>query len=117
MAGQILVNGGVLACETDAFTHLGRVTDHVDAIHGCAAFIWLQQRGEDANCRAFTRPIRPEKAEDDATGDLEVDLLQGKRLTETLADALDTDRDVTHRAPTYQRAPRPQSDWFQVCEA
>src|SRR5215470_10795820 len=98
-AGEIGVDGRVLASEPDQGANLLRVTNHVAAQYLGPPGVGLENRGEDADRRGLPRAVRPKQAEDGARGDLEVDTVEGGHGVEPLGESLDSDGKVRHRSP------------------
>jgi hypothetical protein len=90
-AGEVLVDGGVLAGQTDVLAHLLRGGGDVDAENGGAAAVRAQNRREDADARGLAGAVRPEKTEHGASFDLQVDTVEGDDLVELLAQAFHDD--------------------------
>ena len=65
-AGQVLVDGRVLAGEPDLGPQRRGVPDDVEAGDARAARVGLEQRGEDPHRGGLARPVRAEQAEDAA---------------------------------------------------
>ena len=57
-----------------------RLLDDVEAGHGRAPGVGLEQRGQDPDRRRLARAVGPEQTEDGALGDLEVDAVEGADL-------------------------------------
>src|SRR5207253_207363 len=72
-AGQVLVDGGVLAGEPDSLAHLWGVAHHVEARDARGAVFGQQQGRQDANGRRLAGAVRAEQPEDTARLDAEID--------------------------------------------
>jgi hypothetical protein len=92
LAGQVLVDGGVLAREPDLGAQRAGVADDVEARHAGAARVRLQEGREDADGRGLAGAVRPEHAEHGALGDAEVDAVERAHLPERLHETIDGDR-------------------------
>ena len=66
--GEVLVDRGVLAGETDRAAHPVRVLGDVEAEHLARPPSGQEQRGEDAHRGGLARAVRPEQAEHAPTG-------------------------------------------------
>ena len=78
-AGEVLVDGGVLAGQADALAHRLRVLGHVDAEHGGPPGVGAQDRGEDAHGGRLAGTVGTEQAEDGAGGDRRSRCRRGRR--------------------------------------
>ena len=82
--GEVLVDGGRLAGETDRAAHPVRVLGDVDPEHLADALVGQQQRGEDAHRRGLARAVRPEQPEHATDGDLERHTAERGEVAEAL---------------------------------
>jgi hypothetical protein len=87
VAGEVLVDRGVLTCEPDVGAQLGRLGHDVEAGDAGAAPIGLEQRGEDAHGGGLAGAVRPEQAEDGALLRLEVDAVESDDVAVGLGQA------------------------------
>ena len=69
-AGEVLVDGGELAGETDRAPHRRGVGRHVVAEYPRPPLVGSQQGGEDPDGRRLAGPVRPEDAVHGAGRDL-----------------------------------------------
>ena len=90
-AGQVLVDGGVLAGEADPGAQRAGVADDVEPGDAGAARVGLEERREDAHGRGLAGPVGTEDAEDGAPRDLEVDAVERAHLPERLDQTADGD--------------------------
>ena len=89
-AGQVLVDGRVLAGESDDLPKLLGLLDHVEARDGGMAGVRLQERGEDPDAGRLAGAVRAEQAQDGALGDFQVHAVEGADLV--LARPIDLDQ-------------------------
>ncbi len=75
-AREVLVDRGVLAGQADDRAELLRLRDDVEAGHGGAAGVRLQQRGEDAHRRRLAGTVGSQEAQDAAFRDDQVDAVE-----------------------------------------
>ena len=71
-AGQVLVDGRVLAGEPDALAHLRRLPGHVEAGDGGRPVV-RRERGQDPHRRGLAGAVGAEETEDASRVDREVD--------------------------------------------
>ena len=96
MAGQVLVDRGVLAREADALAHGLRVARDVDAEHLGAPRVGPQDRGEDAHRGGLAGAVRAEQPEHGAGRHREVDAVEGDDVAEPLLESFDDDGVRSH---------------------
>ena len=102
VAGEVLVDRGVLTREPDALAHRLRVRADVDAEHLGAAAVALQDRGEDPHRGGLARAVRAEQAEHAAGRYREVDAVERDDGSEPLLEVLDDDGVVHGLAPSHR---------------
>jgi len=90
-AGQVLVDGGVLAGEADPLPDGLRMLGHVDAEDGRPPGVGAEDGGEDAHGRGLAGAVGPKQAQDGGRRDLEVDAGQGGDRAEALLQPFDGD--------------------------
>ena len=98
VAGQVLVDGGVLTREADAFPYGLRIRTDIDAEHIGASAGSLQDGRENPHRRGLPGTVRPEEAEHAAGRHGEVDTVEGNDGTESLLEVLYNDG-VVHSVP------------------
>ena len=91
-AGEVLVDGRVLAGEADAPAQLGGVADDVEARDEHGAGVGLQQRREHADRGRLAGAVGAEEPEHAARRDLEVDAVEGPDVAEGLHETGHADR-------------------------
>ncbi len=92
-AGQVVVDGRVLAGEPDPLANLGRMAEYVDSGDARRALVGLQQRGQDPHCRRLAGTVRPEQAEHDPGLHAEVDPVERDDLAIPLTKSARLDRE------------------------
>jgi hypothetical protein len=109
LAGQQLVDRGVLAGQPDLLAHPRGLAGDVVAGHAGAPGVGGDEGGEDANGGGLAGAVGPEDAEDAAAAGGEVDA--GERLggSEALAEPFSFDR-VFHAGSIGRRARSPRAD-------
>jgi hypothetical protein len=86
LAGQLVVDGRVLAGQADRAADAGRVGEQVvPGDHGVAA-VRPDQGGEDADHRRLARAVRAQKREDGAGVDGKIDVIEREVAAEGLGD-------------------------------
>ena len=90
-AGQVLVDGGVLADEADGAAHGGGLGDHVEARDRRPATIRLEECGEHPDKRCLSGAVGPEEGDDGRLGDGQVQPVQGTDVAEGLGQAAGED--------------------------
>ena len=100
-AGEVLVDGGVLAREADAGAQRRRFVDHVEPGDARAARVRLEQGGEDAHRRRLAGTVGAEQAEDGALLRVEVDAVEGDDFSVGLGEASGGDGGLGHDLSTY----------------
>ena len=88
-AGQVLVDGGVLAGQADLSPQRSRVAHDVEAGHVPAAPVGRQQRRQDADGGRLPGSVGAEDAQHGAGRHLEVDAAQGLHVAVGLAQPAD----------------------------
>ena len=107
-AGEVLVDGRVLAGEADRLADALGVLDHVEAADAGVAGVGDEQGGQDADGGRLAGAVGAEHTEDGAASDGEVDALQRLRLAEVLDEALGLDHQVLcHGSSLQGRADSP----------
>jgi hypothetical protein len=91
LAGQVLVDRGVLTGEPDGRADLAGLADHVQADDLGPPRVRRQQRAEDAHDRRLAGAVGPEQAQHGALGDGEVDPVERGLCAEPLDETLDDD--------------------------
>ena len=86
-AGQVLVDGRVLAREPDPLANLRRLADDVEARDVGGAFIGSQQGGQDSDSGRLAGAVRAQQAEDAPCLGAEVHAAEGFDLAVSLAQA------------------------------
>ena len=81
---QVLVDGRVLAGESDLLAQLGRVADHVEAGDGSRSAVRLEQRGENPHERRLAGAVGAEQPEHGPARDVEIDVAQRPNVAERL---------------------------------
>ena len=89
--GEVVVDGCVLAGETDAGSNRGRVSHHVDAEHASPARVGPHGRGEHPDGGGLAGAVGAEQPEHGSGGHCEVDSVERDHVAEVLAQALDDD--------------------------
>ncbi len=89
--GEAFFDGGVLAGEPDARSHLRRLGDDVDAVDECSTAIGPQQRGENAYRGGLACPVGPEQPEHATFGHLEIEAVERPLLSVLFDQALGND--------------------------
>ena len=102
-AGQVLVDGRVLAGEPDLGPQRGRVAHDVEAGDAGAARIGLEQGGEDPHRCGLARPVGAEQAEDAPRTSREVHAAERADRPVGLLEPFDDDRIIVHCQRTYWR--------------
>ena len=97
LAGEVLVDRGVLPGEPDLGAQRARVTDDVEAGDAGAARVRRQQGGEDADGRGLAGAVGAEDAQYGARRDLEVDAVERAHLAERLHESADAGLPARHR--------------------
>jgi hypothetical protein len=92
-AGQVLVDGGVLAREPDVPADLRRLAHDVEAGDPRGALVRPEERREDPDRGRLPGAVGPEEAEDHPSLDPEVDAPKRLDVAVALAQALRFDRD------------------------
>ena len=92
LAGQRLVDRGVLPGQADAAAQLGGLAHDVEAEHARAAAVGSQQRREDAHGGGLAGPVGAEHAEHAALLDAQADPVERAHLAVALLEALRLDR-------------------------
>ena len=92
LAGHDRVDRGVLQRDTDSASNPVGVCDDVETGDARMAGGWFQQRHEHAHRGRLAGPVRPEKTEDLAFGDGEVDIVDGHDLAKGAPETLCQDR-------------------------
>ena len=87
-AGQVLVDGRVLAREPDPLANPGPLPQDVEAGNPRAPAVRAKQRGQDPDGGGLARPVRSEQTEHAAGLDAEVDAGEGFDLAVALAQIL-----------------------------
>jgi hypothetical protein len=87
LAGQHVVDGGVLAGEADRPPDADRVGQQVMAGHGGGPGVRPQQRGEDADQGGLARAVGAKEGDDLARGHGQVNPVEDGLAPEGLADA------------------------------
>jgi hypothetical protein len=82
--GQVLVDCGVLAGETDAHADLVRRLAHIEPEDLGASTVGTKDRGQDSNRGGLARAVRTEQAEHGALRDGQVDTVQGHNVPKHL---------------------------------
>jgi hypothetical protein len=95
-AGQVLVDRGVLAGETDAPAYALRLSQHVDAGHFSGAGVRAQQRGEHPYGGGLAGAVRSQHAEHRAAAHRQVHPVERLRLPESLAESLRPHHEIAH---------------------
>ena len=90
-AGEVLVDGGVLACETDPLAHALRLGDDVEPEHARRAAVGMEQRRQDPDGGGLAGAVRPEQPEDGARIDGQIDVAQRMDVAVVLAQAVRLD--------------------------
>ena len=99
-AGQVLVDGRVLAGEPDLGPQRGRVAHDVEAGDARAARVGLEQGGEDPHRGGLAGPVGAEQAEDAARTSREVHAAEGADRPVGLLEPFDDDRIIVHSIRT-----------------
>ena len=113
-AGEVLVDCGVLAGQTDRRPDPLRVLLHVDPQHAGAAAVGGGQGGEHAHDGGLARAVGPEQAEHLALRHLEGDALDRLDLTEVLHQAVGHDRRRPGAVPTGSASSCRSSCWSRA---
>ena len=95
-AGEVLVDGRVLAGQADAGADLVGVRGDVVAGDDRAPLIRDEQRREDPHCRGLAGTVGSEQPEDPADGDLEVEVVERGDRAVALDESLGAHCDVHH---------------------
>jgi hypothetical protein len=99
-AGEVPIDRGGLAGQTDGLAHGGGLAGHVVPGHLGLAGVGAQQGGEDADGGALAGTVGAEQPEHGAGRDGQVQVVQGLDRPEVLAEALGLDRQVSHGSST-----------------
>ena len=97
--GHVTEKGELLGHVTDARLEFLGVSRHVDAEHRCAAFARGQQAAEHSNRRGLATTVRPEKAVDRGSRNVEIQVIDGAKRAEVLAEAACADGEVGVHSP------------------
>ena len=100
VAGEVLVDRGVLPREPDALAHRLRVGADVDPEHLGAAAGALQDRREHAHGSGLARAVGAEEAEHAAGRHREVDAVERDDRSEPLFETFDDDGVIHERPPS-----------------
>jgi hypothetical protein len=90
-AREVAVDGGELACQTDARAHPVRFVGDVEAQHSRRAGVGAENRRQHSDGSGLAGPVRPEQAEHGRGWHLEVDAVEGDDVSEALLQAFDPD--------------------------
>jgi hypothetical protein len=102
VAGQVLVDGGILPRQPDDAADLLRMVQDVDAHDRDPAVIRLQQGGQDPNAGGLARAVGAEQPEDGALGDGQVEPVQRVHVVIQLDEVFHLDGSV--HGPTLRLA-------------
>ena len=105
-AGQVLVDGRVLAREPDVLANLGRVADDVEARDPRRALVGVEQRGQDPDRGRLAGAVRAEQPEDAARLDAQIDAAKGLDVAVALVEAAGLDGWIGRHASTLAVGPR-----------
>ena len=107
-AGEVLVDGCVLAGEPDQAPHCLGLTRDVEPRDGRPAGVGTEQRRENAHGRGLARAVRAEQPEHRAFPHLEIDAVERPHLAAPRAEHLDEPFCLDHsHAPTLAAAAHP----------
>ena len=99
-SGQIVINRGVLAGQSDSGPHRLRVATHVEPGDAHHARVGLHQRGQDPDECRLSRPVRAKQPIDDARLDGQFQPVQGTdAAVEDLHHVFHADDRLQHRSP------------------
>ena len=90
-AREVAVDGGELACETDAGAHPLRFVGDVEAQHGRLAGVGAEDRRQHPHGSGLAGAVGAEQAEHGCGRDLEVDAVERDHVAEALLQTLDCD--------------------------
>ena len=79
-AGEVFVDGGVLAGEADAASDPIGMLDDVDPVHGGGARGGQKDRRQDPDHGGLARAVGPQEAEDLALGNVEGNVVEGSNF-------------------------------------
>ena len=88
---EVAVDGGELACETDAGAHPLRFVGDVEAQHGRLAGVGAEDRRQHPHGSGLAGAVGAEQAEHGCGRDLEVDAVERDDVAEALLQTLDCD--------------------------
>ena len=115
-AGEVLVDGGKLAGETDPRPNRGWIVGDVDAEHVGRPGVWAQDGREDADGGGLAGAVRPEKSQHRAGRHDQVDAVECDDLAVTLGQSFRDDgvRGAGHGVDNCSIIQRRQvSDWLK----